>query len=262
MEPRAARTHGLGRSRFARGCHRCGYHDVASGGRAHDEQDRPSLRVWTCRSAPLRGARRRADRTITLRVDLVRTRRTVRGVGNLAVRQPMAGDHRRRSDRTGGRRPPEKNPAGFRSNEVTASRPDLGGLRAPVVFLPLDNVLWTGWLPDGHPQGATDYPILRSPATALEVIGTWVDRLGGTLLVKPHPSCVEASKLCLPPVARLVDGSLGEILSAVDLTVAFNTKVRSRRSPRASEPRRSPTTRWPPAATPRTGRTSPRPRTR
>ena len=92
-----------------------------------------------------------------------------------------------------------RNPAGFRSNEVTSSRPDLGGLRAPVVFLPLDNVLWTGWLPDGHPQGATDYPILRSPAAALELIGTWVDRLGGTLLVKPHPSCVEASRLCLPP---------------------------------------------------------------
>lgn len=117
------------------------------------------------------------------------------------------------------------NPSGFRAAEVTSRRADLGGLRRPVVFVPLDNILWTGWLPEGHPQGVRDYPILRTPASAVGTIADWVDEVGGSLIVKSHPSCLESAKLLLPPVARFVDGSLVEIVAASDVTVAFNTKV-------------------------------------
>lgn len=117
------------------------------------------------------------------------------------------------------------NPAGFRSSEVSKRAAEVGDCRRPIVFLPFDNILWTGWAPRDHPQGAVDYPILRDPAMALEGIASAVDELGGTLVIKPHPSCLETGKLFRPPATRMVDASLESLFGAADVTVAFNTKL-------------------------------------
>ena len=117
------------------------------------------------------------------------------------------------------------NPAGFRSAEVSRSAVEIDDVRRPIFFLPFDNVLWTGWSPRDHPQGDIDYPLLRDPSAALEAVAEEVRRLDGTLLVKPHPSCVETAKLFMPPGALVVDASIESLLAAADATVAFNTKL-------------------------------------
>jgi glycosyltransferase involved in cell wall biosynthesis len=116
-------------------------------------------------------------------------------------------------------------PGGFRTNEVTTTVLETAHLPRPLVFFPMDNLLWTGWLPEGHPQGNTDYPLLRSPGKAIEVIASAVARSGGTLLVKAHPSCVETQRLVLPPNAHLIDASVESAVAAADVVAVFNSKV-------------------------------------
>src|SRR3546814_9352245 len=59
----------------------------------------------------------------------------------------------------------------------------------PLFFLPLDNMLWTGWAQPGHSQGDIDYPIFRDPERALCALYKAVRAVGGRLVIKPHPSC-------------------------------------------------------------------------
>jgi glycosyltransferase involved in cell wall biosynthesis len=116
------------------------------------------------------------------------------------------------------------NPAGFRGSEASASRPDVGHDR-PLVFLPLDNLLWTGWAQPTHPQCAVDNPCAATPQAGVDAVAAWAARRGGSVLVKAHPACLETRRIDLPTNARLVDGDLAHLIETADLVATFNTKV-------------------------------------
>jgi glycosyltransferase involved in cell wall biosynthesis len=118
-----------------------------------------------------------------------------------------------------------RNPAGFRAAEASRSRDDYSRFPRPLVFLPMDNVLWTAWSSHGHPQGRLDNPVFSSPLVAIQRLSAWVQRNGGTLLVKPHPSDLHVPKLPLPANTHLVDGEIRHLIETSDLTVTFNTKL-------------------------------------
>lgn len=117
------------------------------------------------------------------------------------------------------------NPAGFRRSEASAQLPDLWNLPRPLVFLPFDNLLWTAWALDEHPQRAIDNPAYPDPQTAIDDLAETVARRGGSVVVKPHPSCTESRRLDLPPNVHLVEGALEHLIGVADVVVAFNTKV-------------------------------------
>lgn len=118
-----------------------------------------------------------------------------------------------------------RNPAGFRRSEASDDRPDLARLPRPVVFLPFDNLLWTGWGQVGHVQGSIDNPVLATPQDAIDQLSMWLARYGGSLVMKSHPSCHETAKLDLPANTYLVEGAIDHLIDMADLVVAFNTKL-------------------------------------
>ncbi len=123
------------------------------------------------------------------------------------------------------RRLVERNPAGFRGSEATSDRPLLDDLPRPIIFVPFDNTLWTGWAQRSHPQRAVDNPGFASAQDAVDDLSDAVGRLGGSLVIKPHPSCLETERLGLPANTYLLDGALDHLLQHADLVAAFNTKV-------------------------------------
>ncbi len=116
------------------------------------------------------------------------------------------------------------NPAGFRTDEASADQPKLES-EGPLVFLPMDNLLWTGWGQAGHPQGATDNPRFETPLEGVEAVAAWAARRNGRVALKAHPSCVVTPRLPLPGNVELLDGDLAYLLDQADLTVTFNTKL-------------------------------------
>lgn len=117
------------------------------------------------------------------------------------------------------------NPAGFRQKENSDQRPELDVHEGTTVFVPLDNMLWTGWEQLNHPQGDVDYPIFRNPVEALRAVKRSIDQVGGKLILKKHPSCKFNIDLDDDIAACLVEGELGFLLSKADVVVAFNTKL-------------------------------------
>lgn len=115
------------------------------------------------------------------------------------------------------------NPAGFRLSPEAKHR--LPSPEGPLVFLPFDNLLWTGWTQAGHPQGQIDNPMFATPQEGLNAVSKAVDRLGGTVILKAHPACLETDKLKLPSNVEYVDAPLDALIDHTDITVAFNTKV-------------------------------------
>ncbi len=117
------------------------------------------------------------------------------------------------------------NPAGFRPDEAPNLRDEPAGWDHPRLFLPMDNLLWTGWLPARHPQGRVDNPAFDDPQDAVDMLGGLAAAAGGGLVVKAHPSCLETRRLRFPPGTRLVNADLDALVAASDVVVAFNTKV-------------------------------------
>ena len=117
-------------------------------------------------------------------------------------------------------------PYGFRESEATPERkaPQRGD--RPLFFMPLDNLLWTGWAQPAHPQGEIDYPVLRDPEAALKLIHRTVKALGGDLLIKPHPACREWPRIQqAAPELRFTEGDLDRLCDAAAVIVTFLTKV-------------------------------------
>ena len=117
------------------------------------------------------------------------------------------------------------NPAGFRKDEVENTQPDLTAYNKPLILLPMDNVLWTGWEQLDHPQRLRDYPIFDTPQQAMQKLADIVESIGGTLLIKKHPSDRYITPDNIPTGARLIDGDLNHLINAVDAIVTFNTKL-------------------------------------
>lgn len=119
------------------------------------------------------------------------------------------------------------NPYGFRADE--ASRAKLPGVidnDKPVFFLPLDNIIWTGWGMNKAKQGQLDYPLYDEPSVAIGEIQTYVNNLGGLLVVKPHPSCKEWQRLVgTHPDVIFCDADLQLLIERADVVITFLTKV-------------------------------------
>ncbi|WP_170188930.1 tetratricopeptide repeat protein [Geitlerinema sp. P-1104] len=119
------------------------------------------------------------------------------------------------------------NPSGFRKNENPKSSPNklFASLKRPIFFLPMDNVLWTGFTQEKHPQRLIDYPIYSSPQEAIDKIADHVHSLGGVLLIKKHPSCKEIQPKSHKKNVFFTEDDLAVLLSMSDVVVTFLTKV-------------------------------------
>lgn len=121
-----------------------------------------------------------------------------------------------------------KFPYGFRSDEARIDIEErIDASDRPLFFLPLDNLLWTGWAQLRHPQGNIDYPVFRDPREALTAIHHAVTRnFEGELIVKPHPSCREWQNISADfPEINFVDGDLDALTTKADVILTFLTKV-------------------------------------
>lgn len=117
------------------------------------------------------------------------------------------------------------NPQGFRAAASERARTPLDALPRPLVFLPMDNVLWTGWEQPHHPMRAVDNPLYASPGEAMDHLADLVASRGGSLVVKPHPACLAIRADTVPPGAHLIHDGLEAALRAADVVACFNTKV-------------------------------------
>lgn len=120
-----------------------------------------------------------------------------------------------------------KNPYGFRRDQQGNRLKDFLSKKSkpPIFFLPMDNVLWTGWLPTGHPQGRVDYYYDETPKEALAYLAQCIRKLGGTLVIKRHPGCISITRDMIPDGAILYDADLKEMIPMADVIITFNTKV-------------------------------------
>jgi len=120
------------------------------------------------------------------------------------------------------------NPYGFRKGEGGSQGADaefLDSLPRPLWFLPMDNVLWTGLAQREHPQRRVDYPFYEHYTDALAHIAATVNRIGGTLVVKHHPSCVMVTPDTLPAGAVSHDGDLQLLIDKADVVITLLTKL-------------------------------------
>lgn len=117
------------------------------------------------------------------------------------------------------------NPQGFRPSAAEPVRDRLRDLPRPLVFLPMDNVLWTGWEQRHHPFGRLDNPLYPDPFAAMRDLVDRVGARGGSLVVKRHPACLAVHAASVPAGAHLWEGDLGSFLAEADVVACFNTKV-------------------------------------
>jgi len=117
------------------------------------------------------------------------------------------------------------NPQGFRSVASSRAGEGLAALSRPLVFLPMDNVLWTGWEQRHHPMRRVDNPLFASPAEGLAYVANLVKSRGGSLVIKPHPACRAIRADTIPEGAHLILDGLDAALRRADVVACFNTKV-------------------------------------
>jgi hypothetical protein len=94
-----------------------------------------------------------------------------------------------------------------------------------IFFLPMDNVLWTGWEQKNHPQRMIDNPLYDSPLEAIKDLAEKIQSLGGILVVKNHPACLHIKDEILPETVHFYDGDIRDMIKLSDVVVVFNTKV-------------------------------------
>ena len=120
------------------------------------------------------------------------------------------------------------NAYGFRPQKFPAEQAAMDRLaatRGPRFFLPMDNILWTGWAQPGHWQGVRDhYPGTPSPGDAIDRLAAIAASHGGTLIIKRHPSDVQVHHFTAPNVLVL-DAPLERLIAACDLCICFLTKM-------------------------------------
>jgi hypothetical protein len=99
------------------------------------------------------------------------------------------------------------------------------GFNGPVFFLPMDNVLWTGWQQKDHPQNPVDSPIVDDPIVAINKIHESVKQLNGLLVIKKHPADLYLTPERLDDDIVFIDTDIKELIKASDVVICFNTKV-------------------------------------
>ncbi len=114
---------------------------------------------------------------------------------------------------------------GFRKNESKSIELGEDEYARPLVLLVLDNFLWTGCFSGSVTRFLDDYREFHDIEKTIIQLNQSVESWGGTLIVKPHPSCQEAKKLKLPHSVRFYDGALSSVLPIADVVVGWNSKV-------------------------------------
>lgn len=114
---------------------------------------------------------------------------------------------------------------GFRPQETKPI--DQNEQSLPFLFFPLDNLLWTGWEPYGHPQGRIDYPNFNNISQLLTLISEFCEANHLRLIVKPHPSCKEYPRLskAFPSIAFETNKDLASLIEHAKVIVCGLTKV-------------------------------------
>jgi len=118
-----------------------------------------------------------------------------------------------------------KNIYGFRPQETHAVDDSIK--KSPFVFFPLDNLIWTGWEPYGHPQGAIDYPNFSNINQLIELLSEYCEAHKLRLIVKPHPSCKEYPRLAkvFPSIRFETEQDLAGLIESASFIVCGLTKV-------------------------------------
>jgi glycosyltransferase involved in cell wall biosynthesis len=120
------------------------------------------------------------------------------------------------------------NPEGFRKQTFEETGDVLGQIKAwsgRRIFLPMDNILWTGWAQENHWQGTVDYyPGTPEPSGAINLLARIAAMHGACLVVKMHPSDIQ-SYTCSEENVIFADAPINDIISACDVTVCFLTKL-------------------------------------
>lgn len=76
---------------------------------------------------------------------------------------------------------------GFRYHQKQQMSP-LNGEK-PIIFVPLDYVFESGWIPQEHPVCQERYSTMPSPFLYIDYLNDCFKKNGGTLYIKPHPGC-------------------------------------------------------------------------
>jgi hypothetical protein len=118
-----------------------------------------------------------------------------------------------------------KNIYGFRPQVTHAVDDSIK--KSPFVFFPLDNLIWTGWEPHGHPQGAIDYPNFSDINQLMELLSEYCEAHKLKLIVKPHPSCKEYPRLAkaFPSIRFETEQDLAGLIDQASIIVCGLTKV-------------------------------------
>lgn len=114
---------------------------------------------------------------------------------------------------------------GFRPQETKPMEEAEQSVR--FLFFPLDNLIWTGWEPLGHPQGRIDYSNFSNISQLLSLISEFCEANQLKVIVKPHPSCKEYPRLAkaFPSIAFETDKDLLSLIERASVIVCGLTKV-------------------------------------
>lgn len=95
------------------------------------------------------------------------------------------------------------------------------------LFFPLDNLIWTGWEPLGHPQGRIDYPNFWNFGQLLTLISEFCENNNLKFIVKPHPSDKEYYRFAkaFPKISFETDKDLASLIEHAAIIVCGLTKV-------------------------------------
>lgn len=113
---------------------------------------------------------------------------------------------------------------GFRESTIFKSL-NFEIIKKPIFFLPMDNVNQTGWLPQDHFENVNNYPLFPSPYNAIKQIQEVVQRIGGSLVVKAHPSDIFITKEHLPTHTFFYEGNLDYAIENSDVVICFLSKL-------------------------------------
>lgn len=112
----------------------------------------------------------------------------------------------------------KKNVYGFRERKGEDIIPTV---TTPLFLLVMDSVYGSGWMPKNNPISTIRYSEREVPEQYIEKLNKRVKEIGGTLIVKPHPSC----KYPFTNVKNICNSDLKELLEKADYVICNHTKV-------------------------------------
>lgn len=112
----------------------------------------------------------------------------------------------------------KKNVYGFRERK---GEDDIPTVRPPFFLLVMDNVYGSGWMPKTNEMSNIRYSERELPEKYIDKLNKRVEEIGGTLIVKLHPSC----KYPFINKKNICNSDLKELLEKADYVICNHTKV-------------------------------------